>query len=71
MKTTTVKTRIDYSQLAAQLNYTELDRKLDQLRVQEAPKKSANRSAILWHQSRLACGNCMPKVGPTIIWPRN
>ena len=39
MNTTTTNPRIDYGQLAAKLNYAELDQKLEQLREQSPPKK--------------------------------
>lgn len=39
MNTTTINPRIDYGQLAAKLNYAALDKKLEQLREQEPPKK--------------------------------
>jgi len=39
MKTTTTNPRIDYTELAAQLNYAALERKLAQLGEQEPPKK--------------------------------
>lgn len=39
MNTTTTNPRIDYGQLAAKLDYAALDKKLDQLRGQQPPKK--------------------------------
>jgi hypothetical protein len=39
MKTITTKPRIDYTQLAARLNYTALEQKLDHLQEVTPPKK--------------------------------
>jgi hypothetical protein len=47
MKTTTTKVRIDYTQLAAQLNYAALEEKLDQLRVMPPPKRRKKIADVL------------------------